>query len=171
MKIMRLLLPGLLLISICKAQVKKDEFPALISAKQLSFKATSVSPYADAELNSALRTIGKRGGNALQLSSLAYDLQISPDSITAFLPYLGRSNGGVADREDLGIKFTSKKFDYEVRARKKGGWQIQVNIKDSQYGYRLNLEVFKTGYASLHVRDNFRQPVNYDGYIEPLIKK
>ncbi|MEY3679175.1 MAG: hypothetical protein RI924_1316 [Bacteroidota bacterium] len=168
MKTLQMLLVCLLLPWISLSQVKKEELPALLESKKFVFKANTAIPFADADLYEALRALGNPGGGTIALNSSIYDLQLKTDSIMAFLPYFGRSYGSIADREEMSIKFNSKKFSFKQLKRKKGGWSIQIVTQDLRNNYRLNLDIGSSGYATLSVRDNFRQPISYYGYIEKL---
>jgi hypothetical protein len=65
-----------------------------------------------------------------------------------------------------GIQFTSVKFDYKETKRKKGGWDIVIKPEDTQDARQLILNISETGYASLQVLGNNRQPINFTGYID-----
>jgi glutamate dehydrogenase/leucine dehydrogenase len=100
------------------AQTKKDKKPTKeayvkirMDAKRYTFLANYVLP--------------QRGGGR-QLTS-EYDLRVTPDSVISFLPYFGRAYFDVPyGGGDGGIKFTSTKFTYEAKEKKKGGWEISI---------------------------------------------
>lgn len=165
---LHLLLISLLAPVLLNAQVKKEALPGLIESKQFVFRANTAIPFADADLYEALRVLGNPGAGTISLNSSMYDLQVKPDSIMAFLPYFGRSYGSIVDHEEMSIKFNSKKFSFKQLKRKKRGWIIQIITQDLRNNYRLNLDIGSSGYATLSVRDNFRQPISYYGYIEKL---
>lgn len=150
------------------AQVKKEDLPALLETKQFVFKANTAIPFADADLYQALRILGNPGGGTIPLNTSVYDLQIKSDSVLAYLPYFGRAFMGLAEREDLSIKINSKKFLYELEKRKKRGWRIKIITQDLNRNFTLFLEIGESGYATLNVRDQFRQPISFYGYIDKL---
>jgi hypothetical protein len=126
------------------ASVKK-----MVDSKNFIFKAQLVS---------------SQGGRTRNLTS-EYDLVVRPDSVIAFLPYFGRAYTAPINLSDGGIKFTSADFSYKPARQKKDRWEIEINPRDVQEGYRLYLSIFSNGRASLRVNSNNRQPINFDGYI------
>gem|GEM_PF-17045 len=94
-----------------------------------------------------------------------YDMQITPDSVTTYLPYFGRAYAPILPGEG-GINFTSSKFSYETRPGKKGGWDIEIQPRDTKDVRQLNLHVNKNGYATLQVTSGNRQAISYYGYLD-----
>jgi hypothetical protein len=151
-------------IGVASAQTTKKEKQAAkeaaikksVEAKHYTFVATYMLP--------------QRGG-AKSLTS-EYDLRITKDSLIAFLPYYGRvyydaPYGGA----DGGIKFTSTKFNYEVKDKKKGGWEITIKTTDVKNTDRLLLNISADGYASLSVTSTNRDFITFDGYLKDESKK
>jgi hypothetical protein len=103
-------------------------------------------------------------GAMRQLTS-EYDVKLSGDSLITYLPYFGRAYGPINPGDDGGIKFTSTKFDYKTKARKKGGWDIMITPKDNRDVRQLNFTISASGYATLQVSSNNRQSISYNGYI------
>ena len=134
---------------------KEDPIKAAIESKQYVFKARSVMPAT---------------GGTRQLTS-EYDLTVNKDSITAYLPYFGRSYQATPGTTTDGINFTSIKNTYEVSEGKKGGWLIDVKTKDAGDVRKFNLNLSKDGYGTLHVDNQNRQSISYSGKVEPLKKK
>jgi hypothetical protein len=126
-----------------KAAVQKA-----VNSKHFVFKAQTVLPMS---------------GTTRFLTS-DYEVRLLGDSLISYLPYFGRAYN-LAYGEGGGIDFTSTKFDYEVRARKKGGWDITIDTKDVKNYQRLNFTISDNGYASLQVTSNNRQPISFNGYI------
>lgn len=122
----------------------------LIKAQNYVFVAQTASP--------------SRGG--LRQLDPGYDLVVKKDSVVAFLPYFGRSYNAPIDPTEGGIKFTSTEFEYNVKDRKKGGWDIQIKPKDNKDVRILQLSVFDNGSASLIVTSNSRQNISFNGRIE-----
>jgi hypothetical protein len=107
----------------------------------------------------------QRGGGR-QLTS-DYELRVTPDSVISFLPYFGQAYFDVPyGATDGGIKFTSTKFTYEVKAKKKGGWEISIKPADVKNLDRLFLNISADGYASLSVNSTNRDFITFDGYIK-----
>jgi hypothetical protein len=126
----------------------KSVVQGFIKSKEFVFKAQTVLPM---------------NGMSRQLTS-DYDVKFLGDSIVAYLPYFGRAySAGYG--EGGGIDFTSTKFDYTAKQRKKGGWDIAIKPRDGKDVQQLNFTVSENGYASLQVTSNNRQPISYNGYI------
>jgi hypothetical protein len=128
------------------AAIKKN-----VESKRYTFLANYVLP--------------QRGGGR-QLTS-EYDLRVTPDSVISFLPYFGRAYFDVPyGGGDGGIKFTSTKFSYEVKEKKKGGWEITIIPSDVKNLNRLFLSISSDGYASLSVNSANRDFITFDGYLK-----
>lgn len=111
------------------------------------------------------RTVLPTGGRVIQLTS-SYDMRVSKDSVIAFLPYFGRTYTAPIGTTNPGVQFTSTDFTYNVKERKRGGWQISIRPKDIQDIQQVNLTVSEGGSASLQVTSNNRQPISYNGVID-----
>ncbi len=155
------------------AQTDKATTTKIVEAKNFIFNATTAMPMANNDLNQVLAKMQNSGGvGSINLAGSSYDLRITPDSVVAYLPYYGRAYTGTLDPNDSGTKFTSKKFTYKSEKGKKGNWTITVNPKDVKDGQRLTLNVSESGYATLFVINNNRQPISFSGTIsEPKEKK
>jgi hypothetical protein len=119
-----------------------------ITSKSFVFKAQTVFPMA---------------GTSRPLTS-EYDVRLLGDSVVAYLPYFGRAYS-ITYGERGGIDFTSTKFDYNIEARKKGGWDVTIKPKDDREVRELNFTISENGYTSLLVNSNNKQPISYNGYI------
>jgi hypothetical protein len=94
-----------------------------------------------------------------------YFLAVTKDSVMADLPYLGQVYAVPMNTNDIGIKFTSHKYDYMLRERKKGGFDISVvpqNVRDHNV---LKISIYKDGATYLYVTNNSRQSISFRGYI------
>ncbi|MDR2950851.1 MAG: DUF4251 domain-containing protein [Prevotella sp.] len=96
----------------------------------------------------------------------SYSLKVSKDTISAYLPYFGRAYSAPISPDDNGIKFTSTDFEYSVSDKRKGMWDVNMMTKDTQRKFNLILRVGDTGYATLTVNENNRQPISFYGKIE-----
>ncbi|VBB47026.1 conserved exported hypothetical protein [uncultured Paludibacter sp.] len=96
-----------------------------------------------------------------------YDLKVTPDTITAYLPYFGRAYEAPLNSSEGGIKFTSTKFEYVINTGKKpGNWIINIRIKDQLREILLTLDVWNNGKGDLNVWDQNRQPILFQGELE-----
>ena len=105
------------------------------------------------------------GGKSINLN-YNYNLKVSKDTVTAYLPYFGRAYVAPTSSDDSGIKFTSTDFEYTTSDKKKGMWNISIKIKDNQKGYQLSLNIGDNGRATLNVHDNQRQSITFYGQME-----
>lgn len=122
----------------------------IVESKNFVFKAQSASP--------------SGGASTMQLTS-DYDIKLLGDSIVSYLPYFGRAYSAPNPGEEGGIRFTSTEFEYTVRSKKKGGWDIQILPADTKDVRQLLFNITASGYASLQVISNNRQSISYYGYI------
>jgi hypothetical protein len=121
----------------------------MIETQQFIFKAETVSP---------------ASGRIRQLTP-DYDLKVSKDTIVAYLPYFGKSYSAPIDINDVGIKFTSVKFDYTLSKGKKNRYEIIIKPKDQTEVEELSLTVWENGSSTLRVIGTNRQPISFNGYI------
>ena len=103
-------------------------------------------------------------GASMPLTS-NYDLVVSKDTIIAFLPYFGRAYAAPYNPTEGGIKFTSTNFEYKVKPKKKGGWDVSINPKDTKDVRQLYLNISSSGNTTLQITSNNRQTISYYGYL------
>lgn len=120
----------------------------MINSKSFVFKAQTALP----------------SGIAARQLTPDYDVRLWSDSVISYLPYFGRSYSASFGVEG-GIKFTSTDFDYKVKQRKKGGWEINLIPKDTREVRELNFTISENGNAYLQVTSNSRQSISFYGYI------
>jgi hypothetical protein len=125
---------------------------SLIESKRFVFKVQTVMPLS----------------GTVRQSLNEYDMQLYGDSLISQLPYFGRAFNAPMPGERGGFYFTSTDFDYSVKARKKGGWEIVLKPKDVRDVREYFLSVSEKGYANLRVTSNNRQPISYSGIITAL---
>lgn len=133
-----------------KNAAKKEAIKTMVNTQQYVFRAQSVQP-----LSGATR----------QLTS-EYDLGVTKEKITSYLPYFGRAYSAPVNTSQGGIQFTSTSFDYTATDRKRGGWEISIKPKDAPEVQQLNLVISEDGYATLNVTSTNRQPISFTGIIE-----
>jgi hypothetical protein len=97
---------------------------------------------------------------------VGYGFKINGDTLTSNLPYMGRAYMADIGSTDGPLDFTSYKFDYSVKPRKKGGWSIQIKIRDTKGEQRFNLSVRENGMAMLSVSSVDRESTSYNGRVE-----
>jgi len=131
-----------------------EKVKTLLESKNYVFQADYVIP---------------QTGNSKSLT-FGYDLTVSKDTVTAYLPYYGRVTLAPIDPTDGGVKFTSTSFSYKSTVDKKGSYNIVItpnerNDRGSKDVRYIRLNVGATGYASLQVISNNRDPITYNGTI------
>lgn len=105
-------------------------------------------------------------GRSIDLTS-SYDLRVSPEEISAYLPFFGRAYVAPMNPTEGGIKFKSDNFDYSAEPAKKGGGRnVRIVPKDTQQRYELTLRITTSGSATLSVSDPSRQSISFNGYID-----
>lgn len=102
-------------------------------------------------------------GRTRQLNT-DYDMRVSKDSVSSWLPYFGRAYQAPLDPTKGGIQFTSTEFEYSTSQRN-DGWEITIKPKDTRDVQELFLTVFKNGSATLRVSSISRQPISFGGVV------
>lgn len=128
---------------------KTAAIQSLVESKNYVFRAQMALP---------------QSGQPRNLTSI-YDLKISSDAVVSDLPYFGRAYAPV-DPNEGGIQFTSKDFTYTSKPKKKGGWEIAIKPNDIKADVRqMWLTITATGYATLRVIANNRNPISFSGQV------
>jgi hypothetical protein len=138
-------------ISLSYAQRNKVDESVLrdaITAKNFTFKALTAYP---------------SQGRAVQLTS-NYDVRIKADTLISYLPYYGRAYSAQVYTGESPLRFTGKIAQYNVKQRRKGGWEITVHPEDKDVRLLL-LTVHTNGRASMNVLSHSRQSINFHGEI------
>lgn len=138
---------------------KKDEqykeIKALIESGSYEFTVQSVQP---------------TGGKTIHSTS-NYTMEANDSIFKAYLPYFGRayqpSYGG-----NGGIEFEGSPENLEISLNeKKRMVNVQFKIQGDGDKYELFLSAGSSGYASLSINSQKRQPISYNGTIGPLKEK
>ena len=157
-KYSRLLIPVLVLICLQSfsqsgaEQKKQDQYNLLkgqIDSGKFRFHALSAT---------------SMKGTTRQLSS-DYFLRLNKDSLSVDLPYYGRSYTANYPPTDLSIEFKTTQFSYKSETLKKGGWDITIVPKNESNASNINLSITSSGYCTLRVNSNTREPISYYGTI------
>jgi hypothetical protein len=138
-----------------RAQEESNNIKSLIEAKQFVFKAQTALP---------------ASMSTRQLSGDNYDLKLFGDSLVSYLPYFGRAYTAPVPGSPGGYNFTSTKFEFTAKERKKGGWDIIIKPEDVTDFREFSLLVSKSGSATLRALSNNRQMISYNGYITEVKK-
>jgi hypothetical protein len=139
--------------SVLNAQAQDEaSVKSLIESKRFVFKVQTIMPLS----------------GTVRQSLNEYDIRLYGDSLISQLPYFGRAFTAPMPGERGGFYFTSTDFDYSIKNRKKGGWEILLKPKDVRDVREYFISVSEKGYANLRVISNSRQPISYSGVIAPL---
>jgi hypothetical protein len=132
---------------------KAIEVKKLIKSGRYTFKATKM--------------ISKNGDNrSLRQGD---NLDISKDTLIAYLPDLGKAPMTPVRAHDAGITCTN--FRYNKTSNKSGGWDITIEPKGKSVMAakdvrKIDMAVSKQGYATLTLTFSNHSPVAFYGYIK-----
>ena len=108
-----------------RAQDKESATRSIVESGQFVFHAQTALPMS---------------GSSRQLTS-EYDVKVSKDAVVSYLPFFGRAYSLPYGSSEGGFNFTSRKFDYSISDRKKGGWQINIRPRDvADFRHSRNLQ-------------------------------
>ncbi len=153
--IMALALPAFTPAAAQNAGTKDEQFremTALIESGRYLFTVQSVQP---------------AGAGTVHTSS-GYTLEAHDSIFKAYLPYYGRSyQSGFGG--DGGIEFEASPENLTITVQeKKQMIQVQFEISGKNDSYDLYLSAGSSGYGSLSINSQNRQPISYSGTIGPL---
>lgn len=140
----------LFFVSVKSQETNEATLKNLLTAKTFVFKAQSAWPLQ---------------GTVVQLTP-GFDMKVLTDSINSYLPYYGRAYQAGYTNNGGGINFTSTKFDYKLKDKEKGGWELVIKPTDAKDINQLIYSISTNGYATLQVTSNSRQAISFYGVIE-----
>jgi hypothetical protein len=138
-----------------KKEDKYSQLQSLINSKKYRFHALSAT---------SMR------GRTIQLTS-EYSIELNNDTLNVNLPYFGRSYSSDYLATDLSISFSSTQFDYNTDSSKKSGWEITIKPKNEPKANRIDMFVTTSGYCTVQVSSNSRQPISFYGTFESFHNK
>ena len=150
-----------------KAQTDSAKTRQLVEAQNFIFNARSAMPMSSNDINRIMSRLPGNTGSNINLTGSNYDLQITKDSVVAYLPYYGRAFTATLNPDDAGTKFKSKNFKY-TSVKKKRNWVITIDPKDVKDSQRMTLFISENGYATLTVNNTNRQSISYNGTIAEI---
>lgn len=105
------------------------------------------------------------GGRSMEIKR-GNDLDISRDTLIAYLPDLGKSLADSVNAQAAGITVT--RFNYSIQPSPRGGWDVRIlpeeNISAVRDVRNISIHIKRNGYATLRVQLARRSQVFY-GYI------
>jgi hypothetical protein len=123
----------------------------LVESRQYKFMAQSATP---------------QKGHTRQIDR-GYDIKIMGDSISAYLPYMGRSYTGSYGTSEGPIQFKTNDFDYTSTPNKKG-WDVVVTPKNIRNARQINMTIYSDALMSVVVSSSGRDVMRFEGHIEYL---
>ena len=163
-----------------KKAARAADIKRIIDAKSYVFKANFAMPMSNSSVQISGPSMPNNIANAMSGAPISltstYDLTLSNDTLTAFLPYYGVAYSAPMNATDAGIKFTTTKFDYTVAEKKKGNIQIlfkPLNLQPRAPSdvQRMILTVSEGGYATLQITLLTRQQISFSGTVEEIKPK
>ena len=136
-------------VSAQTADQKAAEIKKLIESKKYVFVVQSASPVS---------------WGTIQLNT-SYHFYVNKDSLISYLPYFGRAYTANIVSTKSPLDFSSADFTYTAKARKKGRYEISIELKDQNDARQINLSVSSSGYGTLHINSLSRQPISFYGYL------
>lgn len=109
------------------------------------------------------------GGRVRQVTP-DYTVKVSGDTLRSYLPYVGRAYSAPIGATTGPLDFTTP-VTYTLATRKKGGWLVTLKPVNSRDIQRYEFTIFDSGSASLSVTSTNRQPISYNGYVQPVGQK
>ena len=92
-----------------------------------------------------------------------YTLNVSPGKVVGDLPFFGRSYQSTPGSTDGGLKFEFSEFDFLVKPRKKGGWDITIEPTEQNDIRSCFLTSQKSGKVSRRITSNSKEEMSYSG--------
>ncbi|HHT35183.1 MAG TPA: DUF4251 domain-containing protein [Bacteroidales bacterium] len=93
-----------------------------------------------------------------------YDVEVTSDTVKAYLPYYGRAYRAPVDPREGGFQFTSTDFTYRYRPGKSdGNWIAHITILDMDRPVTFRFDIWENGSSRLMVNDFNRQPISFQG--------
>ncbi len=93
-------------------------------------------------------------------------LSVSPEKVIGGLPFFGRSFTAAPGQTNGGLEFEFSEFTYEVKPRKKGGWDITIEPTEPNDIRSIYLTIQKTGNTSLRITSNSKEGMSYNGILK-----
>jgi hypothetical protein len=109
-------------------------------------------------------------GMTRQLTS-DYYLRLNGDSLSVELPYYGRSFTTNYPPTDVTTEFNTTQFTYKSDTLKKGGWDITIIPKNQPNASKISLSITISGYCTVRISSNNREPISYYGTISDYDSK
>lgn len=132
-----------------KEAKKIEQTKALLESKNYVFEATQALP-------SGMRTVNLDG---------SYDIKIEGDEVICYMPFYGRAYSAGYGGGEGPFDFTLPIKNYKKEDAKKGGYQVQFDVKNKNDNINFSFQIGNTGSASLVVTSTNRESISFYGDI------
>lgn len=95
-----------------------------------------------------------------------YFLRLKGDTLTVYLPYVGRAYSAPMGSSETGFDFTTTDFSYEVTPGKKKNYNVSIKTKGKVYNTDFSLTVYGDGTTYINARSTDRDAVSYNGNLK-----
>jgi len=129
---------------------RDSQVKELIVSKHFVFSAESVLP----------------SNGRLRILNSGEQMDLNGDTLITDLPFFGRAYTAPVNPAEGGFHFTSTDFEYIVKERKRGGWDVSIKPRDNSDVRQLSLNVSPGGAASLQVTSNNREFISFNGHVK-----
>lgn len=155
-----------LIITSCGSQIYMDSqsLKTALDNEEFTFMARRANPTNYDVINVMNSLPNSSSGRMLDLS-YGYGFTIKDKILEVTLPYFGRLYTPSMDNDKNSFRFTSKDYEIQKTAGKKGSIIFTIIPRDITHIRSMVLEVYKNGGAYLSVGANDRQPISYEGYL------
>lgn len=140
----------IIVATVFQLKAQDSTLKASLDNKQFSFTPSTMMPLS---------------GKSRQVTSGGYLLQLKRDTLTAYLPYMGKAYNAPINSSEAGINFTSTDFTYTVSEGKKNSYKVVIATKDRTYNSTFTLTVYDNGSAYLHASSSDKQSISYNGSV------
>ena len=177
MKALALCCTVVLLLAACSSQkvsytaAEKAQLEEMVTAKTFRLRAQWANPLAttsvSAIVNSGLLLPGSSPNRIDIMSTTAY-LEVSPDSVSAQLPYYGeRQIANTYNPADVGIQFNGAPEDLKIKYNeKKDSYYFSFDIvNDLGEGFNVNGTLFPNLKTNFYINSTQRFTIGYFGVV------
>lgn len=95
-----------------------------------------------------------------------YFIKLNGDSLSVYLPYVGRAYSAPMGSSETGYDFTTTDFTYEVAPGKKKSYNVSIKTKGKMYNSEFSLSVYDDGTTYVRAVSTDRDAVSYNGNIQ-----
>lgn len=131
------------------------EIKTLLESKVYVFSATQALP-------SGMRNVNL---------DTSYNLKINNDTAACYLPFYGRAYSAGYGTGEGPFDFTLPIENYKFEQAKKGGYQVQFDVKNKNDNLNFSFQIGSTGSTSLVIISTNRQSISFHGDIEKIDDK